>query len=183
MSDVLPYSVALTVQISPKEADRKMYRMLTPRSFVTSSRLYAPFVLDQIATGKAVLIGDRHHVDLPGGHELPQVPGQSSWAREHGILLKWHADSTALGGDIVRCPKVDIGEADTLDFEHHRSIFLLFLEGNALAGIVMLVELAVWGKGLHGPVAKSYTRVAVCTGGVLMRRLFDTYKFARKIEA
>ncbi|KAH9368396.1 hypothetical protein HPB48_012674 [Haemaphysalis longicornis] len=169
----------LLLALSPRPHDRLVYRKLKPWSLVPYTRLWTPFVLDQVANGKAVIIADRVTLTYQAakacqnypdtefyiGREnvishpmvfyynrlrLPQV--FKLWeerivrVQEMGIFSKWKAESLALRGDFSRCPKAEIGEADTLDFVHHRSIFLLWLGGIALAGVVLLVELLLGGQ-------------------------------------
>ncbi|KAH7951925.1 hypothetical protein HPB52_015455 [Rhipicephalus sanguineus] len=63
------------------------------------------------------------------------------WLDEAGVVSKWHHDTVSLGADFSRCPKVQRGEAETLDFDHHRSVFLLIVAGNGLACAVFLAEM------------------------------------------
>ncbi|KAK8781821.1 hypothetical protein V5799_016835 [Amblyomma americanum] len=59
---------------------------------------------------------------------------------EAGVVLKWHAETVSSGGDFSRCPRVDVGERDNLDFDNLRSVFLLLLAGHGLATAVLLAE-------------------------------------------
>ncbi|KAL3196559.1 hypothetical protein MRX96_015425 [Rhipicephalus microplus] len=65
------------------------------------------------------------------------------WLDEAGVVSKWHHDTVSLGADFSRCPKVQQGEAETLDFDHHRSVFLLIVVGSGLACVVFLAEVLV----------------------------------------
>ncbi|KAH7964161.1 hypothetical protein HPB51_027602 [Rhipicephalus microplus] len=47
------------LSISPRDYDRKVYRMLKPTSFLTYRQLFSMPVLDEVAVGKAVLLIDR----------------------------------------------------------------------------------------------------------------------------
>ncbi|KAL1479408.1 hypothetical protein MTO96_051866 [Rhipicephalus appendiculatus] len=60
---------------------------------------------------------------------------------EAGVMSKWHRDTISLGADFSRCPKVQQGEAETLDFEHHLSVFLLIVAGNGVAFGVLVAEM------------------------------------------
>ncbi|KAH8030473.1 hypothetical protein HPB51_007286 [Rhipicephalus microplus] len=66
-----------------------------------------------------------------------------NWLIGAGVLNKWHDDTESLAGDFSRCPKVRMGEAEQLDFEHHQPIFILFLAGHALALVALLAEVTV----------------------------------------
>ncbi|XP_054924658.1 uncharacterized protein [Dermacentor andersoni] len=58
---------------------------------------------------------------------------------EAGVVLKWYGETVSSGGDFSRCPRVDVGEQDTLNFDHLRSVFLLLLTGHGLALAAVLV--------------------------------------------
>ncbi|KAH7978120.1 hypothetical protein HPB49_004500 [Dermacentor silvarum] len=49
----------MRMQLSPNDHDRKVYGNLKPGSLVPYRRLWSTDVLDQMAAGKAVIIGDR----------------------------------------------------------------------------------------------------------------------------
>ncbi|KAL1457286.1 hypothetical protein MTO96_043538, partial [Rhipicephalus appendiculatus] len=68
---------------------------------------------------------------------------------EAGVVSKWHRDTVSHGADFSRCPKVEQGEAETLDFEHHRSVFLLIVVGNGVAFAVLVAEMLV-AKSISG---------------------------------
>lgn len=57
------------------------------------------------------------------------------------MVLKWHAETVSSGGDFTRCPRVEAGEQDTLNFDNLRSVFLLLLTGHGLALAVLIAEL------------------------------------------
>ncbi|KAH7945036.1 hypothetical protein HPB49_005095 [Dermacentor silvarum] len=78
-------------------------------------------------------------------HLMKKWEKRVKWLNEAGVISKWHHDTTSLGADFSRCPKVQQGEAETLDFEHHRSVFLLILAGNGLAFTVLVAEI-YWPK-------------------------------------
>ncbi|KAL1473278.1 hypothetical protein MTO96_038789, partial [Rhipicephalus appendiculatus] len=73
------------------------------------------------------------------------------WLNEAGVVSKWHHDTVSLGADFSRCPKVQQGEAETLDFNHHRSVFLLIVAGNGLAFILVLAELFLASRKVGSP--------------------------------
>ncbi|XP_037498789.1 glutamate receptor ionotropic, kainate 5-like [Rhipicephalus sanguineus] len=62
---------------------------------------------------------------------------------EAGVVLKWHGETvvSSSGGDFSRCPRVDVGEQDTLHFDHLHSVFLLLLTGHGLALAALVAEL------------------------------------------
>ncbi|KAL1476255.1 hypothetical protein MTO96_036642, partial [Rhipicephalus appendiculatus] len=76
-----------------------------------------------------------------------------NWLTGAGVLNKWHDDTESLAGQLSRCPKIRMGEAEQLDFEHHQPIFVLFLAGQALALVALLAEVAV--NGIAAPSATS----------------------------
>ncbi|XP_075729421.1 glutamate receptor ionotropic, kainate glr-3-like isoform X2 [Rhipicephalus microplus] len=85
-----------------------------------------------------------------GRHRHPQLTSvmkkwntRMNWLIGAGVLNKWHDDTESLAGDFSRCPKVRMGEAEQLDFEHHQPIFILFLAGHALALVALLAEVTV----------------------------------------
>ncbi|XP_065281014.1 glutamate receptor ionotropic, kainate 5-like [Dermacentor albipictus] len=162
----------ILLALSPNEHDRKVYRKLKPGSLVPYRRLWSADVLDQVAAGKAVIVGDRttllyhaaqrchrypHHEFYLGRERLFSHPMvvyyrrdnvrfiMNAWERrrarltEAGVVLKWYGETVSSGGDFSRCPRVDVGEQDTLHFEHLRSVFLLLLTGHGLALAALLV--------------------------------------------
>ncbi|XP_049513457.1 uncharacterized protein LOC119431423 [Dermacentor silvarum] len=64
-----------------------------------------------------------------------------NWLTEAGLLRKWHEDTESLAGEFSRCPKIRMGEAEQLDFEHHQPMFALVLAGHALALVALLAEM------------------------------------------
>ncbi|KAL1487267.1 hypothetical protein MTO96_046596 [Rhipicephalus appendiculatus] len=94
-------------------------------------------------------------IALESGIGMPcpaHIGGASvKWLNEAGVVSKWHHDTVSLGADFSRCPKVQQGEAETLDFNHHRSVFLLIVAGNGLAFILVLAELFVTSRKVGCP--------------------------------
>ncbi|XP_075526787.1 uncharacterized protein LOC142558540 [Dermacentor variabilis] len=166
---------------SPRSHDRQVARKLKPNFRVPYRRLYSPAVLDEVASGKAVIIADRTSAlyqmaracrGYPGhefyfGRErlfshmqvvyygrrrepalmnvMKQWNKRMNWLTEAGLLRKWHEDTESLAGDFSRCPKIRMGEAEQLDFEHHRPILVLVLAGHAIALLALLAEvLLAW---------------------------------------
>ncbi|XP_049275729.1 uncharacterized protein LOC125760098 [Rhipicephalus sanguineus] len=82
-----------------------------------------------------------------------------NWLTEAGLLNKWHDDTESLAGDFSRCPKIRMGEAEQLDFEHHQPIFVLFLAGHALALAALLVEVAVNGVAAPSTTSRRPLRI------------------------
>ncbi|KAH6921890.1 hypothetical protein HPB50_006215 [Hyalomma asiaticum] len=74
---------------------------------------------------------------------MTQWNKRMNWLTEAGVLHKWKEHTQSLAGDFSRCPKIRMGEAEQLDFEHHQPIFVLILVGHAAALIALLAELAV----------------------------------------
>ncbi|KAH7949276.1 hypothetical protein HPB49_006939 [Dermacentor silvarum] len=72
---------------------------------------------------------------------MKQWNKRMNWLTEAGVVRKWHDDSESLAGEFSRCPKIRMGEAEQLDFEHHRPIFVLILAGHALALVAFLAEM------------------------------------------
>ncbi|KAL3196556.1 hypothetical protein MRX96_015422 [Rhipicephalus microplus] len=147
------------LSISPRDYDRKVYRMLKPTSFLTYRQLFSLPVLDEVAAGKAVLLIDRTTATYELASFCQHYPDNEfyisrdrfflnplavyysrkrdvvirlmkKWEKrvkrlnEAGVVSKWHRDTVSHGADFSRCPKVERGEPETLDFDHHRSIFL-----------------------------------------------------------
>ncbi|KAH6930903.1 hypothetical protein HPB50_020804 [Hyalomma asiaticum] len=77
---------------------------------------------------------------------------------EAGIISKWYHDSVSKKVDFSRCPKVQQGEAETLDFEHHRSVFLLIVAGNGVAFAVLVAEM-LFAKSVAGAGKVSAVRI------------------------
>ncbi|KAH7945679.1 hypothetical protein HPB49_013821 [Dermacentor silvarum] len=85
------------------------------------------------------------------------------WLNEAGVVSKWHHDTVSLGADFSRCPKVQQGEAETLDFDHHRSVFLLILAGNGVACAVFIAEILLAksvGRPSNGTASRMRQRFA-----------------------
>ncbi|KAH7945037.1 hypothetical protein HPB49_005096 [Dermacentor silvarum] len=164
------------LSISPRDYDRKVYRMLKPSSFLTYSQIFSAAVLDEVVAGKAVILSDRttamyklaalcnrypdHEFYISRDrfflnplvvyysrkqktvmHLMKKWEKRVKWLNEAGVISKWHRDTISLGADFSRCPKVQQGEAETLDFEHHLSVFLLILAGSGLAFAVFVAEI------------------------------------------
>ncbi|XP_075550247.1 glutamate receptor-like [Dermacentor variabilis] len=164
------------LSISPRDYDRKVYRMLKPSSFLSYRQLFSAAVLDEVSAGKAVLLSDRttamyklaalckrypdHEFYISRErfffnllvvyysrerstvmHLMKKWEKRVKWLNEAGVVSKWHHDTVSLGADFSRCPKVQQEEAETLNFEHHRSVFLMILAGNGIACAVLGAEM------------------------------------------
>ncbi|XP_070396278.1 glutamate receptor ionotropic, kainate 5-like isoform X1 [Dermacentor albipictus] len=91
---------------------------------------------------------------------MKQWNKRMNWLTEAGVVRKWHDDTESLAGEFSRCPKIRMGEAEQLDFEHHRPIFVLVLAGHALALVVLLAEvLLAWRVAAPSGASRSPARL------------------------
>ncbi|KAL3191947.1 hypothetical protein MRX96_059449 [Rhipicephalus microplus] len=144
----------LLLALPPNMHDKQVYRKLKLGTLVPYHHLWSDHVLDQVAAGKAVIIGDRTTLLYHASEVLHRYPKHEFYMGKErlfshplewcsaGVVLKWLGDTVISSrGDFSRCPHVDVAEQDTLHFDHLHSVFLLLLIGHGLALAALVSEL------------------------------------------
>ncbi|KAL1485325.1 hypothetical protein MTO96_032029 [Rhipicephalus appendiculatus] len=128
--------------------------MLKSTFFWTYQQPFSLPVLDKVVAGKAVLLIHRTTATCELVSFCQRYPDNEFYIsrdlillvkrlNKAGVVKKWHRDTFSHGADFSRCPKVQLGEAETLNGEHHIRVFLLIVVGIGVACAVLLAEMLV----------------------------------------